>query len=134
MTGCGGGEDFDLVPVSGRVTLDGQGLAGARVLFNPTISGGGINAGPGSVGETDADGNFTLKTFDDQPGAVVGRHYISISTFKGEVDMNAENELREITPERVPEEFRSGTKTFDVPQGGTDAANFSMQSTAESGE
>jgi len=132
VVGCGG-SDYDLVSVSGRVTLDGAGLAGARVMFNPSRSGGGINAGPGSFAETDTDGNFTLKTIDDLPGAVVGRHRVVIRTSKGEVDPTAENEFREITPERVPEKFRDGSQTFDVPEGGTDAANFTLVSDASTG-
>ena len=47
LTGCGSSA-YDLVPVSGIVTLDDKPVAGARVVFEPTRSGeAALNAGPG---------------------------------------------------------------------------------------
>jgi len=53
LAGCG---SDGLVPVKGRVLLDGQPLDGAAVLFEP--EGGGVPA----TGVTDASGGFTLAT------------------------------------------------------------------------
>src|SRR5262245_18021003 len=68
VAGCGGGPK--LVPVSGRVMLNNQPLAGAYVTFAPVAVKGVEAAGPGSVGKTDADGRFTLRVDPNQPGAV----------------------------------------------------------------
>jgi hypothetical protein len=70
MTGCGGGPQF--VPVQGIVTLDGKPIAGAALNFSPQAGG------EPSVGVTDEQGHFSLKTIRDQQGAIVGKHRISI--------------------------------------------------------
>src|SRR5262249_34965527 len=75
--GCGGGPK--VAPVSGRVTLDGQPLAGASVNFQPLSDGNNLNPGPGSYGKTDADGRYSLRVVvDDRPGAFVGKHRVEI--------------------------------------------------------
>src|SRR5262245_52624927 len=76
--GCGGGSPF--APVSGRVTLKGQPLAGARVAFQPADTGK-LELAPGSVGTTDEDGRYTLKVVSTagRSGALVGRHHVVIS-------------------------------------------------------
>lgn len=61
-----------LVPVSGVVTLDGQPLAEAGVLFQPAVGG------PPATGSTDASGRFELRT-QNRPGAVLGEHRVSVT-------------------------------------------------------
>lgn len=74
--GCSGA---DVAPVTGRVTLDGKPLANATVLFQPI--GQRRSPGMGSVGRTDADGQFVLRQINpDRPGAVLGEHRIKITT------------------------------------------------------
>ena len=123
--GCGG-RAFEMAPVAGTVTLDGQSLADAKVVFQPMAAEGTTDAGAGSVGTTDASGKFTLTCVDDRPGAVVGKHRVSISTYKG--DETAEGMVT-IAEEKVPEKYNEETTlTFEVPSGGTDAANFDLTS------
>lgn len=76
LVGCSG-EDFGSVPVSGTVTLDGEPLAGVEVSFFPQPTESTSIVGPFSIGVTDADGKFELRTRYDKPGAVVGRHKVS---------------------------------------------------------
>lgn len=74
LVGCGGGgADLpDLGAVSGKVTMDGQPLAGATVIFTPS-------SGPGSsTGVTNEAGEYTL-VFRQAVGAVIGNHKVSIS-------------------------------------------------------
>jgi hypothetical protein len=68
--GCGGG--LRLVPVEGTVTLDGQPLEAAAVLFEP--DGGGKPA----TGTTDAAGNFVLTTIETGDGAVPGANKVAV--------------------------------------------------------
>jgi len=127
--GCN--RDYKVAPVSGRVTLDGKPLAKAHVHFAPIASDGKIAPGPTSQGETDADGRFTL-TLDSEgrkSGAVVGSHKVYIITVDTQAgpsempDAGAKPKRREILPER----YNQDTKlTFDVPPGGTTAANFDL--------
>jgi hypothetical protein len=70
--GCGSSEDLPpLAPVDGRVTLNGAGVEGAKVLFNPT-------KGPSSTAVTDASGTFSLSLTGNQVGAVVGTHTVKV--------------------------------------------------------
>src|SRR4051794_10614674 len=67
------------VPVSGKVTLNGQPLVGATVGFQPVAPEGATEAAPGSAGKTDEKGEYTLTASTGQNGAWVGRHRVIIS-------------------------------------------------------
>ncbi len=81
VSGCGtsGSEDatwvdpatIALVPVGGTITLDGQPLKGAVVTFLP-------ESGSTSVGETDAEGRYTLQTYSRE-GVSPGEFKVSVS-------------------------------------------------------
>jgi len=119
--GCGGSTGR----VSGVVTLDGQPLEGATVSFTPASGdGGGVG---GSTGKTDAQGRYSLRTVaGDSPGAAVGKHRVSISLFKPNP-----NNPDQAGTDVVPARFSDPTKTeltFDVPSGGTDKADFRLES------
>jgi len=120
--GCGGGGS--MAPVSGRVTLAGRPLADAVVTFQPVRAQGAETLNmTGSVGKTDADGRFDLRLIEpDKPGAAVGQHRVSIST----ASSDATNDAQLPTGERVPPAWRDGSQTFEVPPGGTAAANFDI--------
>jgi hypothetical protein len=132
--GCSG-DSFKLVPVSGRVTKNGEPLANVRVVFQPI---GSENPGPGSAGTTDADGRYTLVVSSQQfsgKGAVVGRHRVTIgSILPGEGDKPTDPEVgspdgaplagKELIP---PQYNQDSTLTFDVPPGGTDKADFDLK-------
>jgi hypothetical protein len=69
-SGCSGG--LALIPVEGTVTLDGQPVEGASVLFEP--KGGGKPA----TGTTDAAGKFVLTTIEPGDGAVPGANKVAV--------------------------------------------------------
>ncbi|MEX1223311.1 MAG: carboxypeptidase-like regulatory domain-containing protein [Pirellulales bacterium] len=125
LAGCGG-DSFDVAPVSGTVTLDGQPLPEARVAFEPIAPAGELLAGPGSHGKTDAAGRYTLETLEGRRGAVIGRHRVTISTAVAAPPGSA-NEFKSIE-ERVPQRYLDGGEPleFTVPAGGTEAADFSL--------
>ena len=77
LGGCGESRDPnlpDLVPVTGKITLDGKPLPGATVGFFGNASGS-----TGSVGTTDADGVYQLQTLNNGEGAPVGQYIVSVS-------------------------------------------------------
>jgi len=114
LAGCGGG----LPSVSGVVTLDGKPLANASVSFQP--EGGGTQ---GSYAKTDEEGRYTLKVVgSDRAGAVAGKHVVRISQFEGS---GSDSGGREKLPARYNAKT---TLTFEVPAGGTDKADFALQS------
>jgi len=77
--GCGTKEKY--VPVSGVVTLDGQPLANAQVLFEPLAQDKADPPGKPSVGRTDSDGRFVLTSpLGKHTGASIGMHRVRILT------------------------------------------------------
>lgn len=65
------------VSVKGRVTLDGQPLANVSVHFKPVNH----TPGNGSLGPTDADGNFTLLDVRGISGAIPGEYRVYFHRF-----------------------------------------------------
>jgi len=122
--GCG---RHKLVPVSGRVTLNNNPLANAYVSFQPTGSGE-REPGPGSYGTTDGDGRFTLQLVGkDQPGAWVGHHRVVISLKDPPNPNEVSDSASRDRTEKLPLRYNRDSKlTFDVPAGGSDAANFDL--------
>jgi hypothetical protein len=68
--GCGGGSD--VAPVTGTITLDGQPLASAEVIFQP-------QDGRPSTGLTDGQGRYELVFSRDSKGALIGSHTVRIT-------------------------------------------------------
>lgn len=63
----------EVVDVHGVVTLDGQPLDRANVVFQPA------NGRP-SVGVTDKDGHYSLQYTNDRKGALPGSHHVQITS------------------------------------------------------
>jgi len=79
LTGCS--DQYQLAPVSGKLTLDGKPVEGAVVIFSPIDAPEetGRPAGePGreSVGTVGADGTFTLAQRDGPAGALTGPNQV----------------------------------------------------------
>lgn len=126
LAGCGG-ETYPLAPVAGTVKLKGKPLADARVGFEPIRKGERLNAGPGSYGKTDANGRFELTSLDGDPGAVVGMHRVWITTHQAEE--GPYGSIVTVVEEKLPPKYNVETElTFEVKEGGTDAANFDLSS------
>jgi len=118
LSGCG--RKSNVVPVAGRVTLDGQPLANVAINFAPQT--GGLDGAYASYGKTDADGRYALKLVDNgQRGAMVGKNRVTLneSGLGGESDGAAPR-----LQFKLPPTARDGTLSFEVPPAGTDAANF----------
>ncbi|MBX3427865.1 MAG: hypothetical protein KF688_19455 [Pirellulales bacterium] len=62
-----------IVPVSGRVLLDGKPLTHGIVRFAPP------NQRP-ALGRLDGEGRFTLTTRSDGDGAIVGTHRVAVQS------------------------------------------------------
>jgi hypothetical protein len=130
ILGCG---NTRYVPVSGVVTLDGKPYRNAVVMFQPMATQDNPNPGRGSSGSTDENGRFSVKTFEGQAGAVIGKHRIRITTKVSEklggyeVWDAAKNEAVKAVTDPIPREWNYDSKQeFDVPSGGTDQAKFDI--------
>lgn len=130
--GCGRSK-FDYAPVSGQVLLDGAPVKNARVVFMPSTSGTDGEAGPYSNGETDDEGRYRLRSVEERPreGAVIGSHRIIVSARKSHLDPEDRDieiiDVQEIIPAPYYD-YRNTPLTFSVPPGGSDSADFALQS------
>jgi hypothetical protein len=96
-----------IAPVHGRVTLEGQPLAGADIRFQPD--------GPErpSVGRTDSDGRYDLMFKRGQPGAVIGQHTVRIWVSPEVVNKPPIIAARFDTKSELRREVLSGDNEFD---------------------
>ena len=69
LTGCDTGPR--LVPVSGKVLIDGQPLTYGFIQVMPENE----RVATGTIGQ---DGTFTLSTYEDNDGAVLGKHKAAV--------------------------------------------------------
>ena len=123
--GCSKSE-FELVPVSGTVTLDSEPIAGGVINFQPVASADATTGGPGSSGRINDEGRFSLTTVRGQPGAVVGTHKVKIFSFSPESPVVSDTDSGP-SKERVPERYNYRSKlTFEVSTSGTDQADFAL--------
>ena len=139
LTGCSGGKKGPkTVSVSGKVTFGGSPLVGAKVTF--------VGENFTSVGTTDDKGQYQL-----QQGAVSGKNRVYISKIEGSnlkgydpdpaAGMDA-GQFEAQNPGAVPGKVvkkpgellplkysnpESSELTYEVPEGGTDSANFFLK-------
>ena len=108
--GCGSNDRPALGQVHGRVTLDGEPLAHAEVVFRPE------SGARDSSGATNADGEYRLKYIRDDLGAAVGKNSVRIST------------MRNYDPktERVPEEYNKKTELVREVTSGDNKIDFDL--------
>lgn len=71
FAGCSDGRP-NRVPISGRVLIDGVPLEQAFVKFVPA-------EGRPAIGETDAEGRFTLTCYETNDGATLGTHQVAVT-------------------------------------------------------
>ncbi len=76
VVGCGKGRP-KTVPVTGTVTFDGKPVEGASVAFYPA------EGGRPATGTTDAQGKFTLTTFESGDGALPGSYNVTVMKVSG---------------------------------------------------
>ncbi len=126
-SGCGR-EPFQTAPVSGRVTLNGQPLAGAAVMFSPVPTSVDTNEpGPDAGGFTDSDGRYSLTlTGKNIKGAVIGLNQVRIT-------LVPKDDPNDDTPrpfKQLPARYNSRNTElkFTVPETGTTSADFALTS------
>ena len=104
LSGCSGSGTRP-VPVSGTVSLNGQPVAGADVVFMP-------QQGQLASGQTDAQGRFQLLTAQLGDGAVPGDYAVGISKKEKIIDPNNPQNpypmVRDVLPPRYGTPSSSG--------------------------
>ncbi|HMO36492.1 MAG TPA: hypothetical protein PKA06_10660 [Gemmatales bacterium] len=102
LAGCGS-ESASLVPVEGIIKINGQPAADLGIQFNPIDNKG--NTIKSSTGQSDAQGKFTLLYGPEKPGAVVGRHKVTIWDNRMSEDEGTKPGSRPAQPNRIPKEY-----------------------------
>lgn len=124
LAGCGSSGGG--VPYEGVVTLNGQPLPEATVSLQPLTA---TSPGP-FLGTTDSAGKFSLGQpgQSDLKGVVPGTYRLTISTLKVAPSESADDSAKPkiLTPERVPDQYRTGDMRVEVPAEGSTAANFDI--------
>jgi hypothetical protein len=121
-TGCGSSK---YAPVSGRILVNGKPLAKASVTFAPIGGKGNTEPGPSSAAITDEDGRYTLKLIGPEGnGAVIGKHKVSVAL----LDERSTADDSPVKIKQLPPKYHGQTiLEFDVPAGGTEAADFDLK-------
>lgn len=102
LFGCSKEPSYELVPAKGVIKIAGRPAANVMVQSMPDIMA--ENNGPTSSGISNANGEFELKTTDQKPGAVPGKHIITL------VDMDEERP-EQGSPAAKPPRFDSKYST-----------------------
>ena len=132
LTGCGdkgvAGRP-PVYPVSGQVLYQGKPLEGAFVSFTPTE--GGTH---GASGRTDADGRFTLTTFDSGDGAPAGRYRVTVTKAEAVITPDPVNpeanpplkvEQKHLIPAKYSSPEKSGLES-EVTESGENEFRFEL--------
>ena len=127
FTGCGDSAGYQLAPVSGVVTLDGQPAPYTQIIFQPKGSADNLAPGPGSTAYCDDQGRFELETVRGEPGAVVGLHAVQIYAHGPPKPTSSDVDVGPKVEEAFPARFNVETQlTFEVPDDGTTTADFNL--------
>lgn len=131
FTGCGS-EEVKLASVSGTVTMNGEPLPGATVLFRPRTTTGDSEAkgAAESYGKTDDQGHYELTVvMSGDEGAVVGPNdvIITLDVFEEILPSYDKSGKDRRGPNPIPEEYNSKTTLkFEVPPAGAENADFEL--------
>lgn len=109
VAGCSS-RSADVADVRGVVTLGGQPLVAATVLFQPA-------QGRGSVGQTDAQGHYRLLYTPRELGARIGPCRVRISTASdddGKISPSERVPRRYFEPGALAAEVKAGDNVVDV--------------------
>lgn len=113
IVGCGGDSDrLQTAPVHGTVSYNGQPLTRGSITFVPTQSG------PTATGQIQPDGTYSLTTYEEGDGAILGSHRVMIvSMDEGSgLPEDAMTEPKLLIPDKYGRDQTSGL-TADVTEG-----------------
>ncbi len=116
LIGCGGGPNDtpELAPVTGTVTLGGQPLPDATIVFTP-------KEGAPSAGRTDSSGRYELIFSRSEKGAKVGEHTVRISTYQ------AGGEDQQAVPEKVPAQYNVKSQLTKAVENTGNVIDFELE-------
>ncbi|MFP6676568.1 MAG: carboxypeptidase regulatory-like domain-containing protein [Pirellulaceae bacterium] len=117
--GCG---NNDLNAVKGTVTLDGEPLADALLVFTP------LTGGRPAAARTDANGKYELVYDRNSSGTITGEHVVEITTGDDYEDDDGQAVL---IPERLPKQYNAETDLRAKVGEGNNVFDFDLKSEGE---
>ena len=111
LAGCGDNDPSKLptVPAGGTLNYNGKPVAKGTVLFQP-------EKGRSASGLIE-NGKFTLSTYNDGDGAIVGWHQVAIISIEEVPTKDGDTTSKYIVPQKFADPGSSGLKV-EVPAGG----------------
>lgn len=125
LTGCqsDGYAELGLVEVTGKVTLDGQPLPNANVVFESADKGT-------ASGVTDSSGNYSLMYDSETPGATPGPKTVRITTLNVGVEGGGAAEgAAPAGKERLPAKYNVQSELKADVSAANKVLNFELKST-----
>ncbi|EAQ81819.1 hypothetical protein [Blastopirellula marina] len=116
LCGCGGGNGLETAPATGQVLYNGKPLPYGTVSFRP-------KAGSPATGVIQTDGSFTLTTYRNGDGAILGMHEVLINATEHDAGIAApvQPDTEMLAPKSlIPEKYMSFSTsgiTAEVKQG-----------------
>ncbi|MEW4562447.1 hypothetical protein AB1K70_07970 [Bremerella sp. JC770] len=101
--GCSGGGPFDTAPVTGKVLYKGKPLSYGSINFRP-------KAGSPAFAKIGSDGTFSLSTYGDNDGAIVGPHDVLIKATEvdaGKAPVNESGIENPVSKSVIPKKYTS---------------------------
>ncbi len=120
--GCGG-DDIEIASVEGTVTMDGQPLANASVVFVP-------ESGRPAGASTDENGKYVLSFGGERQGAMLGKNRVRISTL-ADPSEDDDGNIIPGAPETVPMKYNTDTELEFVVEQKKNIADFALDSEGE---
>ncbi|QDT36843.1 hypothetical protein [Stratiformator vulcanicus] len=80
LVGCGESYQMGTTPVSGKVTCNGEPVTSGSIVFRPHAKPGENAAYPGkpAIGQIQSDGSYTVSTYTEGDGAIIGKHTVRL--------------------------------------------------------
>jgi hypothetical protein len=122
LSGCGGDSRPTTVPVSGKITWNGEPLKSGTVAFVPT---GDKQTYPAS-GVIDSSGNYKMTTFKTGDGVIPGDYQVSVIVLEG-ADPATKSEGKRVLPEKYDKAATSGLTTSIKPGEGPKTIDLKLE-------
>jgi hypothetical protein len=124
---------YKVVPVSGKVTLDGKPVPNLTVTFQPVAADSSAGPRPAAVGSTNDQGEYELTVPDPsgpKKGALVGKHRVAFTRSVPSTGPSSDLGVR-MTPDPVLDpvlaRYQRAPFEVEVPAAGTKLMNFELR-------
>lgn len=115
LLGCGG-TSYEMTSVEGVCSCNGEPMKNGILVFTPVPAEGSSTTEPGkpAAAEIQTDGRFTLSTYGDKDGAIVGKHQVHLRPGDDDDEDGAKKPVCKKTPEDLIVEVKQGKNNLNI--------------------